>query len=1305
MRITITLRLALAFTLLILLLAISGYVSINSFNKLDQNIKNITEIQVPSSEAAMEMEINLIGSGFGLLGYLGDHDQKHLERIQKDHLDFKKFSRVFSDLADTQEAHLLDDEIEAIYQEFILLMNDLINLEDQQTVMILNFESTLDIIDDILDEKIQLSIDMDKPYAQQQVQATMELEININGIAKGLGSYLWTPSLQYIERINKDTADFSYFLAIYEELPLSKEEKQWAIEIRKQFEIILSLSNLMIENDMHKVKKLARVILLRRKMDVIMDDQIQVLTEKKLVASQKAVFSLIQSTNNTILLLFLAGVLIAILLSVYVTRTIKNSLYKLTEGTVKIGSRDYEHRIQVDSNDEFSDLGVAFNQMAINLQDAARISSEQTWMKTGLNQFKDVMSGEPDIKTLATKVISEISSFLNAQVGAIYFAGNGDTTDLSLQGSYAYKKRKNLSNQFKMGEGLVGQAALEKQQILISNVPEDYIKITSGFVEGTPKFLCVTPFINEEGVKGVVEVGTYNEMTDQQLEYIEQVMPVLALVVQSVHNRVNLSQLLENSQKLSVQLQAQQGKLKAANEELEKQTQMLQVSEEKLKVQQGELQVTNEELEEKTEFLQHQKQDVEKANEELEITRQNVEEKAEELALASKYKSEFLANMSHELRTPLNSLLILASTLAENKEGNLNEHQVESAKVIDSSGNDLLALINEILDLSKIEAGQMSLELNDVKIRDLADSTKASFLHMGKEKGLELKVNIARNTPKSIRSDKRRIEQVIKNLMSNALKFTDKGEITVSFSQAGKKADLSRSGLDSDKAVAISVKDTGVGISADNQKIIFEAFQQVEGGTTRKYGGTGLGLSISRELVRLLGGEIQLESEEGKGSVFMVYLPVEMADVNDITAEPRTVMPSNRKALQNQVTVVPDDRADIKDDDTVVLIIEDDAKFTQVLMNECHGKGFKCLASATGEEGLELVGKYQPKAILLDIMLPGIDGWTILSILKDQTDTRHIPVHIISAVEDASVDALKKGAIGYLQKPVTQDDLKQAFDRIQDIFSRKVKKLLVVEDDQIMRKNIVKLIGNGDVHTDETTTGKETIEKLKSGKYDCMILDLGLPDMTGIELLEIVAKFEDIAIPPVIIYTAREITREDDKKLRQMAESVIIKGVQSEERLLDEASLFLHRVVGKLTSKKRKIIVDLHDADSIFKNKKVLIVDDDMRNIFALSKSLEDKGMETLKAEDGQKALSLLKENSDIDLVLMDIMMPVMDGYKAMKRIRAQKKFQQLPIIALTAKAMKEDRIKCIDAGANDYLTKPVNLDRLFSAMRVWLYR
>ncbi len=907
---------------------------------------------------------------------------------------------------------------------------------------------------------------------------------------------------------------------------------------------------------------------------------------------------------------------------------------------------------------------------------------------------------------LAAKAISEITTYLDAQVGAFYVARHGGETTLSLMGSYAYKKRKNLSNKFALGEGLVGQAALEKQQILIRNVPEDYIKVTSGIGERVPTFICVTPFTFDDRVKGVIEIGTLDEMTDIQLQYLGQAVGLLGIAVETSEGRTNLMQALAESQQLSEELQVQQEELKTSNEELEEHTRRLRESEEKLRVQQEELQVTNEELEEKNELLQRQKREVERAKLE-------VEEKAEELAVASKYKSEFLSNMSHELRTPLNSLLLLAQSLAENSEGNLTEDQVESASIIHRSGTDLLNLISEILDLAKIEAGRMELRLSRLRAFDLAEGIRAVFQPLAEEKRIGLEVIVDPEAPVEIVTDRKRVEQVIKNLVANAIKFTETGKVTVAYGQPAPNNEFSGSDSRAGRFVSITVKDSGIGIAPEQQKVIFEAFQQADGSTARKYGGTGLGLSISRELARLLGGEIRLESAPGKGSTFTLYLPVALtADQGPValppvsqqeagSAPPQLVSGKHLQAVV--VQQIEDDSRSIAEGDRAILIVEDEPNFAKILRDKCHERGLKCLAAATGEEGLELAKKHLPIGIILDIRLPGIDGWQVLSALKDETRTRHIPVHIIS-VEEPSVESLRKGALGHVSKPVSRESLEEAFTKLEEVWSARPKRVLVIEDDDSMRKRVVQLIEDGDVEVDEATSGHEAIEALLSTQYACVILDIGLPDMDGRELLKRLQE-QEVELPPIVVHTARDLTLEEEMALREYAESVVLKDVRSTERLLDEVSLFLHWMVSRMPEPKKQIIKNLHETGELLRDKKVLVVDDDMRTLFALSKLLSDRGMRTLKAENGERALHILAEELDVDMVLMDIMMPVMDGFETIKRIREQPEFRKLPIIALTAKAMPKDRDDCLSAGADDYMTKPVDHDRLISMMRVWLYR
>ncbi len=914
------------------------------------------------------------------------------------------------------------------------------------------------------------------------------------------------------------------------------------------------------------------------------------------------------------------------------------------------------------------------------LRRAETETANKNWLLTGNTELNAKTQGEKEINYLAQDVINQLTTYMKAQIGSIYIMEDGQ---LNLAGSYAFHYRKDNVNAIKPGQGLVGQAALEKKSIVFSEVPGDYIKINSGLGNSSPKNIIVFPFQYAGQVKGVIEIGSVSAFSDLDLQFLDLVAENIGIAFNSSQSRTRMKELLEETQRQAEELQTQQEEMKQLNEELEEQTQ-------NLKQQQEELQMTNEELEEQTQSL-------EMKNKEVENARTDIEQKTRQLEISSRYKSEFLANMSHELRTPLNSLLILSRDLAENKKKNLSTDQVESAEIIHKSGQDLLGLINEVLDLSKIEAGKMALNLERLSFRDFVSELHRNFKHQTTNKKLDFNIQLEKGLPEAIRTDSKRLDQIMKNLVSNAIKFTDKGSIDITVQKQG------------ENFIAISVKDTGIGVAKDKQAAIFEAFHQGDGSTSRKYGGTGLGLSISRELAKLLGGEIRLESKVDEGSTFTLILPVEPPDQEAPAKAYIKKDNSHKPAPEFDKTgdfrnypSIADDRNDITDKDTVVLVVEDDSKFAEILLKLAHQKGFKCLAAATGEDGLTMVTQYKPHAVILDIDLPGMSGNTVLTELKSNPATRHIPVHIMS-VNERTIDSIKEGAIEYLTKPVDKKQLEQAFNRIGNFINRKMKNLLIVEDDENSRKAIKKLIGNGDVKCLEASSGKEAMAVFKDNHIDCIVLDLGLPDMSGFDLIYKLEKVKDHQMPPIVIYTGRELSREENEELQSYAESIIIKGVKSEERLLDETALFLHRTISNLPESKQKIIAGLYDKESIFLNKKILVVDDDMRNVFALSKVLKERGMDIMKAENGRVALDLLAENHGIDLVLMDIMMPEMDGYEAMRKIRAQMKFNKLPVIALTAKAMKDDRQKCIDAGANDYITKPVDIERLLSLMRVWL--
>jgi len=998
------------------------------------------------------------------------------------------------------------------------------------------------------------------------------------------------------------------------------------------------------------------------------------------------------------------------------------------------GTIDARTRVETLRKDEFGDVGRVFNGLADDLERKTvqeqlykQQIEEDNWVKTNLAEVAVSLQKNDDLDKLAQTFIEEIVPTMGAVYGALYVReGFGEQATFRLRGGYAGDKAA-YEQRIEIGEGIVGQAARDKKRIELADVPEDYVRIKSGTGDAAPRYIAVQPACYQDQVVGVIELASLRMPTESELKLLEQLGDSLGVVLTSLFGRMRVEELLKESQALTEELQvqseellSQQEELRRSNERLEEQTKRLKSSEETLQTQQEELESTNEELRQKTQLLEQQIKQTEQKNEQIEKTRQALEKQTVQLALSSKYKSEFLTNMSHELRTPLNSLLILSQMLMDNKDGNLTPKQVEFAGTIYSSGSDLLKLIDEILDLSKISAGKMDIVTEHVPLAELESYLRRSFGPIGQSKNIAFETKLEPGVT-DLYTDSHRLKQILKNLLSNAFKFTHEGSVTLTIRQAGEE-EYSAAG--EGKTIAFEVRDTGIGIAEDKQKLIFEAFQQVDGTTSRVYGGTGLGLAISRELAGLLGGGITLRSEEGKGSTFTLYLPEFMIERGDsapavdrsldMLVGSQTVDALEKSAAAKEPegggstasprVEIEDDLDNIEPQDKVVLIVEDDVNFARVLLDIARGRGFKGIVALQGDTGLKYARNHQPDAILLDIQLPVMDGWTVLNQLKHHADTRHIPVHVISVVDDVQ-QGLSMGAIAYLKKPSSKDKLEEIFSQIESFLERNLKRLLVVEDDPAQRSSIVELIGHDDVLITAVSTGQEALAALDELHFDCMVLDLGLPDISGFELLDRIRRNEKLHELPIIIYTGQELSKKEELQLKKFAGTIIIKDVKSPERLLDETTLFLHRVEANLPEDKRNMLRKLHSIEAIFEGKNVLIVDDDVRNVFALSSVLEGYRMNIAFAENGREAVELLEKNNDFDLILMDIMMPEMDGYEAMRLIRGMKGFERTPIIAITAKAMKDDREKCIEAGASDYIAKPVNTEQLLSLMRVWLYQ
>ncbi|KLD76073.1 histidine kinase [Xanthomonas hyacinthi DSM 19077] len=987
-------------------------------------------------------------------------------------------------------------------------------------------------------------------------------------------------------------------------------------------------------------------------------------------------------------------------------RLITRPIVRMTELMSRLAAHDHSIEVrQLPRRDEIGEIARAlqvFKEMSIE-------TAGQTWLKSTVTSISNRLQGATTYREFADVLVTELVPVMKAGLGVFYLY-HEDTTRLERLGTYGFKERRHVTSEYQLGEGLVGQAAAERRTIVLQDVPEDYTRIHSGTGEGAPRSIVVLPVTSRENLLGVVEIGSFAHLTAIEDRLLEELMPIVALSLENLGRAISTRALLEQTQSQADELRAseealrsQQEDLRSTNEELktkttelQEQSQRLVASEEELRVQTEELHASNEELREKSVTLNEQK-------DALETLQKDTQGKAEELARASQYKSEFLANMSHELRTPLNSLLILSRSLADNDEENLSGEQVESARIIHDAGSNLLRLINDILDLSKVEAGKMDLVVDTFPLADLARTLTRTFNHVAQEKKLAFSVDMDAGLPATIRTDGAKLEQVANNLLSNAFKFTARGTVRLHVSRPPAGSVLP-DGLVPETTIAFAVSDTGIGIPDDKMQRVFHAFEQVDASTSRQYGGTGLGLAISRRIAMLLGGDIVLASEAGQGSTFTVYLPEDAPDTGRL-ADP---VPLQQAAAEATLPLSPgliaetidDDRASLAAGDTVILVIEDDPAFARILADMVHRKGHRVLAAGDGESGLALAKRYRPTGILLDVMLPGMDGWTVIERLKGDVATRHIPVHFISATDDAT-RGMELGAVGFLTKPVSRESIANAFDRMLHFATGRTRHLLVVDDDASARTAVRTLLKDDSVVIEEASSGEEALSKTSHTVFDCIVLDLGLPGMSGIDFLEHLSRGGHT--PPVVVYSGRDLSREESMKIRQYTDSIVVKGARSPDRLLDEVSLFLHSIRHGGGARDEAATAAGGVDEAGLRGRRLLLVDDDMRNLFALSKVLRAKGIDVVMAQDGQKALDTMDSDKGIELVLMDIMMPVMDGYDTMRAIRARPEVAKVPIIALTAKAMRGDREKCLEAGANDYLSKPIDVDRLLSMIRVWL--
>jgi HAMP domain-containing protein/signal transduction histidine kinase/CheY-like chemotaxis protein len=978
----------------------------------------------------------------------------------------------------------------------------------------------------------------------------------------------------------------------------------------------------------------------------------------------------------------------------------------IAEVSTAVTKGDLTRSITVEASGEVEELKNNINEMIRNLRDQTLKNTEQDWLKTNLARFTRMLQGERDLSTVSNLVLSELAPLINAQHAVFYVSDRDEEgqTVLNLAASYAFNNRKHLANQFKLREGLIGQCAYEKSRILLANVPKDYVQISSGLGEAPPANIIVLPALFEGEVKAVIELATFGEFNETQQQFLDQLMESIGIVLNTIAANMRTEGLLKQSQLLTSELQAQQEELKKTNDRLEQQAASLRQSEELLRTKQEELQQTNAELQEKAHLLSVQNQQVEAKNREVEQAKIALEEKAEQLALTSKYKSEFLANMSHELRTPLNSLLILSKLLADNGQGNLSDKQVEFARNIHDAGTDLLGLINDILDLSKIESGTVTLDISEMSFASLKDQVDRTFSQVAADKKLDFMIDLDTSLPRSMYTDDKRLQQIIKNLLSNAFKFTEKGHVRLKVARVHSGWNATNDHLNTaGQVLAFSVEDSGIGIPEDKQRIIFEAFQQADGTTSRKYGGTGLGLSISREITRLLGGELKVESRPGKGSTFTLYLPLNFSPAQQPASRGPSALPIGRPMIlpssfsDEPVEAVADDRDQISPEDSVVLIVEDDPRFASILLSLVHDSGFKGVVTGEGAAAPSLARRFSPDAIMLDIGLPDMDGLALLDLLKRTPETRHIPVHVISA-DDQKGLGLSMGAFGFTHKPVEREVVVSTLQGVKSFVDKADRKIVLVgaegEAAALLRETFqeVEVVG----------TLEEVLARPATERPEGLLIEASA--MPAVQIVELLKQADGRSIPAVV-YAPVELAPEDDRRLRLAVFGGLVRIARSPEQLVEQASLTLHERVERMSETTKSRLSQNKHEDPVLNGRKIVVIDDDIRNIFSLASALEEYGIELAYAESGRAGLEVLDTQEEVDVVLVDIMMPDMDGYETIREIRARTHLADLPIVAVTAKAMKGDRQKCIQAGASDYVSKPVDIDHLISVLRVSIQR